>query len=219
MLLKFWLVFYFSLCYNGISSADSLFCLFWIVTVLTTYLTIDSLGAHGNNGYKTAEEDFSWSGNGYKKPFAVERTFPALFGTQRSWVQIPSPRPSSSRPIGCKGKAQRVEVFQPAVFLLGFGRNCLLIRMDFVYVQPVIMLEDILITTSIWEQLTETFSINSFIKRLHSTVFLLWTYAPYSLKTLKRFSSSSRIDGILLCISDKRCLPCLYSISIRAISF
>lgn len=37
---------------------------------------------------------------------------------------------SSSRPIGCKGKAQRVEVFQPAVFLLGFGRNCLLIDLE-----------------------------------------------------------------------------------------
>lgn len=37
---------------------------------------------------------------------------------------------SSSRPIGCKGKEQRVEVFQPAVFLLGFGRNCLLIDLE-----------------------------------------------------------------------------------------
>ncbi len=55
-------------------------CLFWIVTVLTTYLTIDSSGAHGNNGYKTAEEDLPWSRNGYKKPFAAERTLNSLIG-------------------------------------------------------------------------------------------------------------------------------------------
>ena len=48
---------------------------------LTTYLTIDSTGVHGNNGYKTVEEDFLWSGNGYKKPFAAERTISALFGS------------------------------------------------------------------------------------------------------------------------------------------
>ncbi len=39
---------------------------------LTTYLTIDRLGVHGNNGHKTAKEHSLWSGNGYKKPFAVE---------------------------------------------------------------------------------------------------------------------------------------------------
>ncbi len=60
---------------------------------MTTYLTIDSSGAHGNNGYKTAKEDLLWSGNGYKKPFAAERSFTALFGTQRSRVQITSSRP------------------------------------------------------------------------------------------------------------------------------
>ncbi len=48
---------------------------------MTTYLTIDSSGAHGNNGYKTAKEDLPWSGNGYKKPFAAERSFTALFGS------------------------------------------------------------------------------------------------------------------------------------------
>ncbi len=48
---------------------------------MTTYLTIDSPGAHGNNGYKTAIENLSQSRNGYKKPFVVERTFPALFGS------------------------------------------------------------------------------------------------------------------------------------------
>ncbi len=63
---------------------------------MTTYLTIDSSGAHGNNGYKTAKEDLLRSGNGYKKPFAAERSFTALFGTQRSWVQIPSPRPQTA---------------------------------------------------------------------------------------------------------------------------
>ena len=48
---------------------------------MTTYLTIDSSGAHGNNGYKTAEEDLPWSGNGYKKPFAAERALNSLFGS------------------------------------------------------------------------------------------------------------------------------------------
>ncbi len=40
---------------------------------LTTYQTIDTLGAYGNNGYNTAEEHFLCSGSRYKKPFAVER--------------------------------------------------------------------------------------------------------------------------------------------------
>jgi hypothetical protein len=48
---------------------------------LTTYLTIDSFGAHGNSGYKTAKEDMLWNGNGYKKPIAAERTLNSLFGS------------------------------------------------------------------------------------------------------------------------------------------
>ncbi len=44
-----------------------------LLSCLTTYLTIDSSGAHGNNGYKTAKEHLPWSGNRYKKPFVVER--------------------------------------------------------------------------------------------------------------------------------------------------
>lgn len=68
-------------------------CLFWIVTVLTTYLTIDSSGAHGNNGYKTAEEDLPWSRNGYKKPFVSESRISALFGMLRPQVRTLSLRP------------------------------------------------------------------------------------------------------------------------------
>jgi len=49
--------------------------------LLTTYLTIDTLGVHGNNGYKTAKEHFIQSGNGYKKPFAAERAKLILFGS------------------------------------------------------------------------------------------------------------------------------------------
>ena len=67
---------------------------FCVLFRLTTYLTIDRFGAHGNNGYKTAKENFVWNRNGYKKAFVAERTFLTLFGTQRSWVQIPSPRPT-----------------------------------------------------------------------------------------------------------------------------
>ncbi len=48
---------------------------------MTTYLTIDSSGAHGNNGYKTAKEDLPWSGNGYKKPTVAERALNSLFGS------------------------------------------------------------------------------------------------------------------------------------------
>ena len=48
---------------------------------MTTYLTIDSPGAHGNNGYKTAIENLSQSRNGYKKPFVVERIISSLFGS------------------------------------------------------------------------------------------------------------------------------------------
>lgn len=62
---------------------------------MTTYLTIDSSGAHGNNGYKTAKEDLPWSTNGYKKPFVAERTFSALFGTSMSRVRVTSLRPNS----------------------------------------------------------------------------------------------------------------------------
>jgi|GEM_PF-5032721 len=51
---------------------DSLFCR--LTDPLTTYLTIDSSGAHGNNGYKTAKEDFLWGRNGYKKPFMADMT-------------------------------------------------------------------------------------------------------------------------------------------------
>ena len=48
---------------------------------MTTYLTIDSPGAHGNNGYKTAIENLSQSRNGYKKPFVAERIISSLFGS------------------------------------------------------------------------------------------------------------------------------------------
>ncbi len=56
---------------------------------MTTYLTIDSSGVHGNNGHKTAKEHSPWSGNGYKKPFAAEGAFSALFGSITSQEHIP----------------------------------------------------------------------------------------------------------------------------------
>ena len=62
---------------------------------MTTYLTIDSFGAHGNSGYKTAKEDMLWNGNGYKKPIAAERTLNSLFGMKGSRVQITSSRPTN----------------------------------------------------------------------------------------------------------------------------
>ena len=62
---------------------------------MTTYLTIDSPGAHGNNGYKTAIENLSQSRNGYKKPFVVERIISSLFGTSMSRVRVTSLRPTN----------------------------------------------------------------------------------------------------------------------------
>ena len=62
----------------------------------TTYLTIDSSGAHGNNGYKTVKEDLPCSGNGYKKPLAAERTFPALFGSINAQEHIPEPNSANT---------------------------------------------------------------------------------------------------------------------------
>ena len=101
--------------------------LFQTAPRLTTSLTIDAHRAQGNNGYRAAKEHFSRSGNGYKKPFAADRTVPALFGTQRSWVRIPSPRPSSPRPIGCKGiRTGSWSVSTPCfrmLFYTGLGRN------------------------------------------------------------------------------------------------
>lgn len=63
---------------------------------MTTYLTIDSFGAHGNNGYKTAKEDLTWRGNGYKKPFATERTILTLFGSINAQEHIPEPNSANT---------------------------------------------------------------------------------------------------------------------------
>ena len=68
-----------------------LFCFFCILFPLTTYLTIDSFGAHGNNGYKIAKEDFLWSGNGYKKEFGADSTFLILFGSMNGYEHISKP--------------------------------------------------------------------------------------------------------------------------------
>ena len=65
---------------------------FCVLFRLTTYLTIDRFGAHGNNGYKTAKENFVWNRNGYKKAFVAERTFLTLFGIWMSRVRVTSLR-------------------------------------------------------------------------------------------------------------------------------
>ncbi len=56
---------------------------------MTTYLTTNTLGAHGNNGYMTAKEHTPWSRNGYKKPFATERAKLILFGSITPQEHIP----------------------------------------------------------------------------------------------------------------------------------
>ena len=61
---------------------------------LTTYLTIDSSRAHGNNRGKTTKEHFPWSRNRYKKPFAAKRTGLTLFGMKGSRVRVTSLRPT-----------------------------------------------------------------------------------------------------------------------------
>lgn len=63
---------------------------------MTTYLTIDSSGAHGNNGYKTFKGDLPWSGKGYKKPFVAKRTFSALFGSINAQEHIPEPNSANT---------------------------------------------------------------------------------------------------------------------------
>ncbi len=77
-----------------------------VVFRLTTYLTIDSSGAHGNKGYKTAEEDLLWNGNGYKKPFVADSRISALFGMWMSRVRVTSLRPHhlKNRPRFCRGR-------------------------------------------------------------------------------------------------------------------
>ena len=64
---------------------------FCVLFRLTTYLTIDRFGAHGNNGYKTAKENFVWNRNGYKKAFVAERTFLTLFGSIEPWERLVEP--------------------------------------------------------------------------------------------------------------------------------
>ncbi len=58
---------------------------------LTTSLTIDTLGVHGNNIHKTAKEHSPWSRNGYKKPSAAERTKLILFGSIEPWESFVEP--------------------------------------------------------------------------------------------------------------------------------
>ena len=85
---------------------------------MTTYLTIDSSGAHGNNGYKTAKEDLLWSGNGYKKAFVAERTFLTLFGTQRSRAQTTSSRPKIPLKMGKRFLWKQEALFICVIHLL-----------------------------------------------------------------------------------------------------
>ena len=74
---------------------------------MTTYLIIDSSGAHGNNGCKTAKKDLSWSGNSYKKPFVAESALNSLFGSIDAQEHIPKTSSANtfdttlSRQFGC----------------------------------------------------------------------------------------------------------------------
>lgn len=97
---------------------------------MTTYLTIDSSGAHGNNGYKTAKEDLLWSGNGYKKAFAAERSFTALFGMWMSRVRVTSLRPKIPLKMG-----KRFLWKQEALFILISNHP-----IDKIHLLPVILL-------------------------------------------------------------------------------
>jgi len=69
---------------------------FVVTSKMTTYLTTDRSGVYGNNGYKTAEEDLPWSGNGYKKPFVAEGRISALFGMSRPGVRFSPLRPQTA---------------------------------------------------------------------------------------------------------------------------
>ena len=61
---------------------------------LTTYRTISPLVPHGYNALGSAKDHSERNGNAYKKPIPSDTTLKPIFGTQRSRVQIASPRPS-----------------------------------------------------------------------------------------------------------------------------
>ncbi len=107
----FWFALWLFFVYCG-SNSDLIFLLIYVIIVLeaievcsacyraasrlTTSLTIDTLVAHGNNGYKTAKDDLPWSGNGYKKPFAAERAKLLLFGSITPQEHIPQVNSSNT---------------------------------------------------------------------------------------------------------------------------
>jgi len=60
---------------------------------LTTSLTIYRLGLRGNSVLKSTRKHRFWTKKPLKSPEITQKIFAGHFGTLRSWVRSPSPRP------------------------------------------------------------------------------------------------------------------------------
>ena len=60
---------------------------------LTTSLTIYRLGLRGNNAHKSTRKHRFWTRKPIKSPEITQKIYAVAFGTRRSWVRSPSPRP------------------------------------------------------------------------------------------------------------------------------
>ena len=63
---------------------------------LTTPLTIYRVGLRGNSAHKSTRKHRFWTKKHLKCPEITQKITPNLFGTQRSWVRIPSSRPKNA---------------------------------------------------------------------------------------------------------------------------
>ena len=67
---------------------------------LTTSLTIYRLGLRGNNAHKSTRKHRFWTRKPLKSPEITQKIYAYAFGTLRSWVRSPSPRPKSVKTVG-----------------------------------------------------------------------------------------------------------------------
>ena len=63
---------------------------------LTTPLTIYRVGLPGNSAHKSTRKHRFRTKKHRKCPEITQKITPNLFGTQRSWVRTPSPRPKNA---------------------------------------------------------------------------------------------------------------------------
>ena len=79
--------------YMGMSFWKKLRCGHRKISRLTTPLTIYRVGLRGNSAHKSTWKHRFRTKKHLKYPEITQKITPNLFGTQRSWVRIPSPRP------------------------------------------------------------------------------------------------------------------------------